>query len=181
MVMSRNLFPPSFLSLLMLLAGLTMSTDSQAKDKPKPKPQPAKKAPAKAALGEETKLEEAELLRKALILLAEGNHEYDGHRVKAMGAVQAAVKILDDSVLKNGSPKLKSATKKSQAIVAKMEEAGKNAAVVHERQPQSDAQLRKAAEALAEVRPTLATHKQLKVLEHLDHAVKELSIALEIR
>ena len=127
------------------------------------------------------KFEQAALLRKAFILLAEGNHDYNGHRVKAMHAVKAAARILDDSVLKHGTAQQKAATLKEKTAVAAAEETAKRIPVLHERQPASDAQLRKAATLLTETRASLARHKQHKVLAHVDTALKEINMALQVR
>ena len=103
-----------------LLAGVIFLGASQADSKSKApgKPKADKAAPKKTAptVTEEMKFEEAEALRKAYTLLAAGNHDYDGHRVKAMGAVKDAVRILDDSIMKHGSTKLKAATTKEKAV-----------------------------------------------------------------
>ena len=120
-------------------------------------------------------------MRKAYTLLAAGNHDYDGHRVKAMGAVKDAVRILDDSIMKHGSTKLKAATTKEKAVIAQVDAVVKKSPALHEPQAASDTQLAKAAEVLAELRPTLVKNKQQNVLGHVDKAIKEIKIALKIR
>jgi hypothetical protein len=184
MVIGRKLL--SFVRVPAMLACLIFAGASHADNKPKPpnKPAPPKQAakkPPKAGVSEDLKFEESELLRKAYILLAGGNHDYDGHRVKAMGAVRDGGKILDESILKHGSPKLKAAIIKGKELIVAADLAAKQTPVVHERQQASDAQLLKAAEILAELRPTLAKNNQKVVLGHADTAIKEIKIALAIR
>src|SRR6516162_6476801 len=89
-----------FLCHVGLLVSLIITNASAAdKQKPMPKSKPVQKAAKPAArLTEQVKLEEAEVLGKAYVLLASGNHDYDGHRVKAMGHVKAAFTALTDSV-----------------------------------------------------------------------------------
>ena len=70
---------------------------------------------------------------------------------------------------------------KEKAAVAAAEETAKRIPVLHERQPASDAQLRKAATLLAETRASLIRYKQHKVLAHVDTALKEIDLALKIR
>jgi hypothetical protein len=171
------------LPLAILVAGLTFPGNSHAQAKPKGEPPPHKKdgpAPNKDK-GAELKLEEAEALRKAYIAMAGGNHDYDGHRAKAMHAVREAVKILDGQVMEHGNAAQKAATKQGDAAVALADKAAKTMKMFHEPQPASDAALRGAAGTLLEVRKVLAEHKQPKVLGHVDTAIKEINIALKIR
>ncbi len=140
----------------------------------------AKQAVDKAAEAD-VKFKEAEALREAYVLLAGANHDYDGHRVKAMGHIKSAVKILDQSVAKNGTAKSKAVSAYEDAVAAAAKRATKQTPTVHELQAVSDAQLKKVAVALAELRPTIVQHKQKNVLTHTDNAIKELDIALKIR
>ncbi|TMQ29758.1 MAG: hypothetical protein E6K70_25225 [Planctomycetota bacterium] len=122
-----------------LLAGVIFLGASQADSKSKApgKPKADKAAPKKTAptVTEEMKFEEAEALRKAYTLLAAGNHDYDGHRVKAMGAVKDAVRILDDSIMKHGSTKLKAATTKEKAVIAQVDAVVKKSPALTNRRP----------------------------------------------
>ena len=140
----------------------------------------AKQAVDKAAVAD-VKFKEAEALREAYVLLASANHDYDGHRAKAMGQIQAAVKTLDQAVAKNGSAKTKALTAYEDAVAAAAKRAAKQTAKVHELQSVSDAQLKKVAVTLVELRPTMVQFKQKNVLGHTDNAIKELNIALKIR
>src|SRR5262245_34413622 len=104
-----RLFPR--LWLVALLVSLACSGESLAqKQKPPDKKPPQKKDPVKQAADQQVKFNEAEALREAYILMAAANNAYAGHRGKAMNQVQAAVKLLDKSVLKKGTTGQKAAT-----------------------------------------------------------------------
>jgi hypothetical protein len=148
-----------------------------AQGKAKAKAQP----PVDKAAEAELKFKEAEVLRQAYVVLAGANHDYNGHRWKAMGQIQSAVKTLDQAVAKNGSAKSKAASAYEDAVAAAAKNANKVTSTIHESQAISDAQLRKAAEALAELRPLLVQNKQKNVLGNVDNAIKEIGIALKIR
>jgi hypothetical protein len=153
------------LVLVALLAGLVCPAAGHAQKKKAPPP----KGAVQKAHQEQMHLlksAEARALVQAFALLAGANHDYDGHRAKAMGAVEAAVKALDGNAAK---------------AVAAIRQAAKQAGVVHEKQADSDAQLQEAAQALGDVRGTFVKNKQPKVLGHVDAALKEIGIALKIR
>lgn len=98
-----------------------------------------------------------------------------------MSQIQSAVKLLDSAVAKNGSANAKAVTAYEDAVAGAVKQAAKGAGVVHELQSVSDARLKKAVVALAEIRPTAVQMKQKNVLGHVDNALKELNIALKIR
>jgi hypothetical protein len=136
---------------------------------------------AKEAAKEQKKFVEAEVLREVFVMLADANHDYDGHRAKAVGQVKDALKILDASIMKRGSPAEK-------AITAAEERMAKAAVAARDKGPQdveaqkaSDDQLRKARELLHKVHGALAESKQHKPAEHVHHAIEELDIALKVR
>jgi hypothetical protein len=188
LLVTLNMLSRSLLSVAAALACLIFLGSGSAGDKQKkvnksafPKQEAKKHAPPKAGVSEELKFEETELLRKAYILLAGGNHDYDGHRVKAMGAVREGGKILDESIMKHGSQKLKAAVSRGRELTAAADLAAKKTPIMHERQAASDTQLVKAAEVLAELRPALAKNNQKVVLGHVDRAISEIKIALAIR
>jgi hypothetical protein len=176
MVVGRKLLS-YLLGVSALLAGLAFPVESRAAGKPKPPA--AKHGPAKSAV--EMRFEEAQALREAFILLAGANHDYNGHRVHAMGAVKAAIKILDDAVEAQGSAKLKAAAAAGRAATARAEKAAHQARIVHEAQRASDLQLLKAGEMLAQVRDVLARNKQKKVLNHVDSAIHQVTMGLKTR
>jgi hypothetical protein len=169
----------SVLAVPALMTGLFFAQVGRADNKPKPHTAPmSKKAPPVNAT---LRFEEARTLRQAFILLAAANHDYNGHRVKAMASVRDALHILDDPVMKHGTPQMKAATKEENVAVARAAAADPRKATVHEPQGASDGQLRKAQALLVEARATMAKNKQSKVLGHVDAAIKEIAIALQIR
>jgi hypothetical protein len=179
---SPHMFVKPFLvSTAILLAGLTVPAKCYAQAKPKAEPPPPKKPAKNKDNSTELKLIEADELRGAYIAMAGGNHDYDGHRAKAMHAVREAIKILDAQVMEHGDAAQKAKTKQGDAAVALADKAAKATKMFHEPQPASDAALRGAAGTLLEMRKTLAERKQPKVLGHVDTAIKEINIALKIR
>jgi hypothetical protein len=98
---------------------------------------------------------EVAYLQQVYATLATADHDYKGHRVKAMKAIEAACKLLGSNVKGDGKG--------------------------HEKQALSDAQLREAMGMLQQARGIVAGRGQQKVLAHIDTAIKELSIALTIR
>lgn len=93
----------------------------------------------------------ADLLAQAYTNLAQADHDYQGHRVKAMKQIAAAGKLLGLNLHGHGKG--------------------------HEKQGVSDDQLRAAQALLAQARPGLNG----KALKHVDRALQELSIALKIK
>src|SRR5437660_11180188 len=87
----------SFLVVAVTLLGLPLPAEGQSRNKPKPPPpaKPAQPKPTKPPAGTPglVQFEEADTLRKAFIALAGANHDYKGHRAKAMHAVKAALGI----------------------------------------------------------------------------------------
>jgi hypothetical protein len=98
-----------------------------------------------------------------------------------MHAVKGALGILDDHVLKHGTPAMKLQTRQGRAAIDGAEKGNRNNP--HPREPQrvSDALLHQARLQLLEVRPHLVIHKQHNVLPHVDRAVNEIHVALKIR
>jgi hypothetical protein len=181
MMSRRKLLPVSLLSVAALFVGLACPASSWADNQPKAKQQAAKKGAAARTAAEQGKLTEAEVLTNAVVLLAGANHDYDGHRAKAIHALNAAIKLLDNSVIKHGTTQQKAAASNDKAVVKGAEVTATKTPKIHENQAASDAQLHQAGKLLAQVRPTLVTHKQTKVLAHVDTAIKEIGIALKIR
>jgi hypothetical protein len=150
-----------FVALTALVVGLTVTAGGHAQNKKGPAPDKAKQAE------QLKKATEAETLAEAYILLAAANHDYDGHRARAMEWVEAAVDRIHEAA----------AMKK----VATAKAAAKQAPQMHEKQTVSDAQMDRAREVLLVVRDVLAKNKQVKVLEDVDNAIKEINIARKIR
>lgn len=175
MVVRRKFFPWRLLGVVALLAGLSFAGASQAA-----KPPPAPKKPAKSALTMAMQYEQAQALRKAFAALAGGNHDYNGHRARAMQEVKAALKHLDGAVMKHGSAQLKQGTTAGKAAVGLVEKVAQNTPTLHERQAGSDAQIRQGGELLAQVRGTLVKQQGI-VQKHVDKAIQEVKIALQTR
>ena len=95
-------------------------------------------------------------LRQAYIILSAADHDYKGHRVKAMKAIEAACTLLGTNISGDGKG--------------------------HEKQPISDVQLRQALSLVQQAEGQVPAGKgQKKILAHLDKAISELNIALTIR
>jgi hypothetical protein len=90
------------------------------------------------------------------MILAVADHDYKGHRVKAMKAIEAACKLLGTDISGQGRG--------------------------HEQQPISDEQLRQVLATIEQVRGSLAVAgTQPKVVKHLDVAISQLTTALSIK
>lgn len=163
---------PVILTLATWLA-LTMTSAAQkpVKSTPPPKGQDA----------DATRLQEADAVCQAVITLAGANHDYDGHRWRAIEILREGVKLLDEHIAKSGTPQQKLAMAQQVAAVKTAIEEAKQTKALHERQKLSDSQLRAAHKLLAKVKPTFVAHKQKKLLEIVDSAMKEINIALQIR
>jgi len=98
---------------------------------------------------------EAQMLRSAYIILATGDHDYKGHRVKAMHQVEAAADLLGMNV--RGDAK--------------------------DRQPQplSDAKLREAQGLLQNVLGSAEVKSQKRISKHIIEAINQINAALSIR
>lgn len=98
----------------------------------------------------------AATLEQQYAILARADHDYKGHRVKAMKAIEAACKALGAPIKGDGKG--------------------------HEKQALSDAQLRSVLATVQQVRSSIPGGKGDKtILKHLDTAINELTIALTIR
>ena len=98
---------------------------------------------------------EAQMLRDAYRILATGDHDYDGHRVRAMHAVEAAGKLLGmdlDGDLKDRTP---------QAL--------------------SDDKMREAEGLINKVLGDAEVKDQKRIVKHLGEAVKQIHTALKIK
>jgi hypothetical protein len=91
------------------------------------------------------------LLDDAYATLAQANHDYKGHRARAMKQIEAALHELGTGVSGHG----------------------------HGREPQgtSDAQLRAAETLLEQAVPTLSGRS----LKHVNNAINQINVALSIR
>ena len=97
---------------------------------------------------------EAGMLRRAYHILATGDHDYKGHRVGAMHAVEAAGNLLGMDL--KGDDKDR------------------------EPQPLSDAKLREARGLLQNVLGAAGVKAQKRVVRHINKAIKQINVALSI-
>ena len=98
---------------------------------------------------------EAGMLQNAYLILATGDHDYKGHRVRAMHKIEAAAKLLGMNLsgdAKNRQP-----------------------------QPLSDAKLREAQGLLQSVLAASDVKSQKRVTKHITEAIDQINIALSIR
>ena len=98
---------------------------------------------------------EARMLRQAYLILATGNHDYKGHRVKAMHQIEAAAKLLGMDVRGDAKDK--------------------------QPQPLSDAKLREAQGLLQSVLGASEVKSQKRISKHITEAINQINVALTIR
>jgi len=98
---------------------------------------------------------EAGMLRSAYLILATGDHDYKGHRVKAMHQIEDAAKLLGMNL--SGDAKDK------------------------QPQPLSDAKLREASGLLSNVLGAAEVKSQKRVTKHITEAINQINTALTIR
>ncbi|HUJ09589.1 MAG TPA: hypothetical protein VL171_06135 [Verrucomicrobiae bacterium] len=108
--------------------------------------------PQQAVLSAES---ETTLLSQAYNILVVANHDYKGHRVRAMKQIEAAAKLLGVTLQGNGKG--------------------------HEQQPTSDTQLRQAQTLLQQLSTGLAPTKPKAVHAHIEAAIKQINLALAIK
>ena len=95
------------------------------------------------------------MLQNAYLILATGNHDYKGHRVKAMQHIEAAAKLL--GVTLSGDAKDK------------------------QPQPLSDAKLREAQGLLQNVLGAAEVKNETRISKHINAAIDHINTALSIR
>jgi hypothetical protein len=127
------------------------------------------------AVKQAVKLDELATLKTVKQMLEAANHDYAGHRAKAVHAVHKAIQEIE-----HHTPK---APPNPAAAVAKANARAANAKIppVHEAQIASDVQLRAAQELLVKVQAELATGKHPKAIAHVQLALQELQVALQIK
>jgi hypothetical protein len=97
----------------------------------------------------------ASLLAEAYADLDRADHDYKGHRIKAMEQIDRAGKVLKLNLRGDGHG--------------------------HEKQGVSDEQLAAAQGILGQIQGQLAGEKKSRVLNHVNKAQEELAIALKIK
>ena len=95
------------------------------------------------------------LLRRTYHTLKIADHDYDGHRAKAMHSIEAACDMLGTNIRGDGKG--------------------------DERQAVSDDQLRQGLRDLQEAHNMASAQKQQKVLVHIDKAIDDLGLALGVK
>jgi len=103
----------------------------------------------------EAKGTEVGQLRQAYAILAKADHDYKGHRVRAMHAVEAACDALGQDIRGDGKDV--------------------------EPQPTSDEELRQAQQIIQGVESEATSNKQPRIARHLERAVNEINIALSVK
>jgi hypothetical protein len=98
---------------------------------------------------------EAGMLHRAYHILATGDHDYKGHRVKAMHAVEAAGKLLGLDL--KGDLK----DRESQVL--------------------SDDKMREARDLLTNVLASADVKNQKRIIKHLEEAISQINTALAIK
>lgn len=163
----------SFLLMSALVACLALPAPSQARNPPGGKQKPR--------VGDPVRFQEAEALRRAFVALAGANHDYDGHRWKAMGATKESFHVLHEAIRKNGTPQQRAGADVLRAEIDAAEQAARQRGPVHEKQSVSDAAMKQGMQMLGQVRASMAAHKHFGALEHVDRALRQIGIALKIR
>jgi len=98
---------------------------------------------------------EAGMLHRAYRILATGDHDYNGHRVRAMHQIESAAKLLGLDL--SGDAKDK------------------------QPQPLSDAKLREAQGLLQSVLGASEVKSQKRISKHITEAIDQINVALSIR
>ena len=134
-----------------------------------------------AAAKQAVKLDEIAALKSAKKMLEGANHDYKGHRAKAVHAIHEAIVELEHH---KGTGKHVPANPAVAAAKAKEHAAEKaaNAATpkVHEAQLASDVQVKTAQQLLLQVHAALSTGNHPKAMGHVKIAIQELETALKI-
>jgi hypothetical protein len=100
-------------------------------------------------------------LTQAYSTLASADHDYKGHRVKAMHAIRKAARLMGQKLGGDGTTGTAGKAKEQQTL--------------------SDQELRGVQTMLQKVRGSVGGHNSQRVVEHINSAIHELSIALSIK
>jgi hypothetical protein len=98
---------------------------------------------------------DVQTLTQAYSTLASADHDYKGHRAKAMQAIKKAARLMGQKIGGDGK--------------------------VKEQQTLSDDQLKGVQASLQKVRGTVGGHNSQRVVEHINTAIHELTTALSIK
>jgi hypothetical protein len=133
------------------------------------------------AANQAIKLDELAKLKSAKKLLEEANHDYQGHRARAVHAIHQAIREIEHKGKGIGkhAPTTPANAAAKAAVRAAKASAPKTPAV-HEAQAASDTQLRAAEQLLLKAQAELSTGRHPKASAHVQTAIQELEIALKI-
>jgi hypothetical protein len=98
---------------------------------------------------------ELQTLRSAYMILVMADHDYKGHRIRAMREIEKACDILGTDIRGDGKG--------------------------HENQGASDQQLRQAGQMLEQALSMAQSQGNQKVVNHINNAIKQLNTALSIK
>ncbi|HUE16296.1 MAG TPA: hypothetical protein VMR25_19135 [Planctomycetaceae bacterium] len=98
---------------------------------------------------------DVQTLTQAYSTLASADHDYQGHRIKAMEAIRKAARLMGQKIAGDGKAK--------------------------EQQAVSDTQLRGVQTMLQKVRGSVSGRNQQRVVQHINEAMHHLTVALSIK
>jgi hypothetical protein len=98
---------------------------------------------------------DVQTLTQAYSTLASADHDYQGHRIKAMAAIRKAARLMGQKIAGDGKAK--------------------------EQQAVSDTQLRGVQTMLQKVRGSVSGRNQQRVVQHINEAMHHLTVALSIK
>jgi len=104
---------------------------------------------------------DVQTLTQAYSTLASADHDYQGHRVKAMHAIRKAARLMGSKIAGDGKAQGKGKGQEQQTL--------------------SDSQLRSVQGMLQQVRGSVSGRKQQLVVQHINEAIQHLSTALSIK
>jgi hypothetical protein len=137
---------------------------------------------ASAAANQAVNLDALATLKSAHKLLEEANHDYQGHRAKAVHAIHQAIREIEHHSGKGAVKHTQSAPAKAavKATVRAAKATTGKVPPVHEAQAASDTQLRAAQQLLLKVQAELSSGTHPKASVHVQTAILELQTALKI-
>jgi hypothetical protein len=145
---------------------------------------------ARGAASQRAAAEAAEVtaLRPAFTIMVTADHDYDGHRARAMVALAEACRLMGTDIVPPGLRKelenAGSGTRPHETGAGTKPAtrgAGRHPTTEPETQSASDAQMLQAQGIIQKVRNGIATGKQPRVTARLDEAIKEIGIALSLK
>jgi hypothetical protein len=136
---------------------------------------------ANTAAKQAVKIEEAAVLNDAYVLMAMANHDYAGHRAKAMEYVEYAIKRLDGSVMKNGTNSQKVVAARDEIDTARAKFLAQRRGTLPKGQALSDLQMREALQLISRVYGAASVQKQPKIHEQVGNAIEQINISPAIK